>query len=54
MEGTLKSLEKGQASVYVPALNAEIQGIASGEVRVGETVAVSIRPEKIRLAEKAA
>jgi ABC-type Fe3+/spermidine/putrescine transport system ATPase subunit len=39
--------------VYIPALNAEINGIVSGRVSVGETVAVSIRPEKIRLAEKA-
>jgi spermidine/putrescine transport system ATP-binding protein len=53
MEGTVKSLEKGIASVYVPVLNAEINGIVSGDVSVGETVAVSIRPEKIRLAEKA-
>jgi spermidine/putrescine transport system ATP-binding protein len=53
MEGTVKSVEKGKASVFIPALNAEISGIVSGEVSVGETVAVSIRPEKIRLAEKA-
>jgi len=54
LEGTLKSVEKGQASVFVPALNMEILGYPSGDVRVGETVAISIRPEKIRLAEKAA
>jgi spermidine/putrescine transport system ATP-binding protein len=53
LEGTVKSLEKGIASVFVPDLNAEISGIASGDVSVGETVAISIRPEKIRLAEKA-
>lgn len=53
MEGTLKSLEKDQALVYVPALNAEVQGFAMGSVKVGDTVAISIRPEKIRLAENA-
>jgi len=53
MEGTLKSLEESRASVFVPALNAEIEGFAAGEVKIGEAVAVSIRPEKIRLAEKA-
>jgi spermidine/putrescine transport system ATP-binding protein len=53
MEGTVKSLEKGMASVLIPALNTEVKGIVSGEISVGETVAVSIRPEKIRLAEKA-
>jgi spermidine/putrescine transport system ATP-binding protein len=52
LEGTLKNIEKGQAFVFVPALNAEIQGYPSGEVKVGETVAISIRPEKIRLANK--
>ena len=54
LEGTLKSLEKDQASVFVPELNAEVTGIATGDLRVGEAVSVSIRPEKIRLAEKAA
>lgn len=53
MEGTLKSLEKDQALVYVPTLNAEVQGFAMGSVKVGDTVAISIRPEKIRLAENA-
>ncbi len=52
LEGTVKSLEKGNAMVFVPVLGAEIKGIVSGEVSVGQTVAVSIRPEKIRLAEK--
>ena len=52
LEGTVKSLEKGSATVFVPDLNTEINGIIAGEVSVGETVAVSVRPEKIRLAEK--
>ena len=39
--------------MYVPALNTDISGIVSGDVTVGETVAVSVRPEKIRMAEKA-
>jgi len=54
VEGTLISLEENRASVFIPSLNAEIEGFAAGEVTVGETVAISIRPEKIRLAEKAA
>jgi spermidine/putrescine transport system ATP-binding protein len=53
MEGTLKSIEKDRASVFVPTLNGEILGYPLGEAKVGETVAISIRPEKIRLAEKA-
>jgi ABC-type Fe3+/spermidine/putrescine transport system ATPase subunit len=39
--------------VFVPALNAEVSGIASGNISIGEMVAVSVRPEKIRLANKA-
>jgi spermidine/putrescine transport system ATP-binding protein len=53
MEGTLKSLEEDQALVYVPTLDAEVKGFAMGSVKVGDTVAISIRPEKIRLAENA-
>ncbi len=53
LEGTVKSLAKGMALVFIPALNAEINGIVAGDVSVSETVAVSIRPEKIRLAERA-
>ena len=54
LDGTVKSLEKGTTTVFVPALNSEIRGIVSGDIAIGETVAVSVRPEKIRLAEKAA
>jgi spermidine/putrescine transport system ATP-binding protein len=53
LEGTVKSLEKENAVVFVPALNAEVSGIASGNISIGEMVAVSVRPEKIRLANKA-
>jgi spermidine/putrescine transport system ATP-binding protein len=53
LEGVVKSLEEGTATVFVSALSAEIRGIVSGNLSVGETVAVSVRPEKIRLAEKA-
>ena len=52
-DGVVKAVEKGTATIFVPGLNAELQGVASGEVSRGDTVAVSIRPEKIRLAEKA-
>ncbi len=54
LNGKVKSLEGDKANVFVPALNAEIRGLVSGTVSTGEEVAVSIRPEKIRLADKAA
>ncbi len=53
MEGGVKSLENGRASVFVPILNAEVTGYAAENVSVGDEVAISIRPEKIRLADKA-
>lgn len=52
--GTVKSLEGDKANVYVPVLEAEVKGLVSGTVSTGDEVAVSIRPEKIRLADKAA
>jgi spermidine/putrescine transport system ATP-binding protein len=53
LEGKVKSLEGGKADVYVPALNAEVKGLVSGAVAVGEEAVISLRPEKIRLADKA-
>ena len=52
LDGTLKSYEKDQATVFVPILNAEVRGSPTEAVKVGKPVTVSIRPEKIRLAEK--
>lgn len=54
LNGTVKSIEGDKADVFVPALSAEVKGLISGQVSVGDEVAISIRPEKIRLAEKAA
>lgn len=52
-EGTLKSLSKGEAVVHVPALNADLTCLPVSEGLVnGEDVVVSIRPEKIHLADK--
>jgi spermidine/putrescine transport system ATP-binding protein len=52
-EGKIKSISKNEASVFVPSLNAEVIGlpVSKGLVK-GEEVIVSIRPEKIRIAEK--
>ena len=55
LDGTIRSLRKGEASVFVPSLNSEVTGtpISQGLVK-GEDVVVSIRPEKVRIAEKGA
>jgi spermidine/putrescine transport system ATP-binding protein len=53
LEGKVKSISKKEASVFIPSLNAELIGmpISEGIVK-GEEVIVSIRPEKIHIAEK--
>jgi spermidine/putrescine transport system ATP-binding protein len=54
LHGKVKSVENGKASVYIQELDAEVMGLISGDISVGEMAAVSIRPEKIRLSEQSA
>lgn len=55
LEGKIKSLSADLASVFVPALNTEVKGMPMSKDFVnGEDVVVSIRPEKVRIVEKAA
>jgi spermidine/putrescine transport system ATP-binding protein len=49
LDGQVKSLTGNAAVVSIPAWGQELSGIATGPVSVGQDVAVSIRPEKIRL-----
>ncbi len=52
-EGTIKSLSKDEAVVFIPQLNAEITGLPVSQGLVnGEEVTVSIRPEKVLISEK--
>ena len=53
LDGRVKSLSKDEAVVIVPELHAELTGlpVSAGLVR-GQDVTVSIRPEKVRIAEK--
>jgi spermidine/putrescine transport system ATP-binding protein len=54
LDGRIKSLSKNEASVYIPEFNAEVTGLpVSDELVNGEEVTVSIRPEKVHIAEKA-
>ncbi len=52
-EGRISSLSKDEAVVFIPELNAELTGlpVSPGLVN-GEEVTVSIRPEKVLIAEK--
>lgn len=53
LDGKVKSIEQDTADVYVPLLNAEVKGLVSGAVSIGDEAVISVRPEKIRLADKA-
>ncbi len=52
LDGRVKSIHGDQAVVAIPAWRAELKGIVSGNVASGDDVAVSIRPEKIRLTDQ--
>jgi spermidine/putrescine transport system ATP-binding protein len=53
LEGRIKSLSGNEVSVFIPELNAEITGLSVSNGLVnGEEVTVSIRPEKVRIADK--
>jgi len=54
LEGRIKSISKDEATVFIPALDDEVIGLPVSDGMVnGEEVVVSIRPEKIRIAETA-
>ncbi len=53
LDGKVKSMKENQAVVYVPVWERELTGLATGAVKVGDEVSVSLRPEKIRLSAKA-
>ncbi len=53
LEGKIKKLSPSEACVYVPELDAEVIGIPVSKGLVnGDEVTVSIRPEKVHIAEK--
>ncbi len=51
LTGIVKTLTKDRITVLLNSLDQEISGIPQGELVVGKAVAVSIRPEKVRLAD---
>lgn len=50
-EGTVEKVEGERVHVDVPALRNTLIGMDASNVKVGEKVVVSVRPEKIRMAE---
>jgi spermidine/putrescine transport system ATP-binding protein len=53
LDGRVKSITGDQAVVTIPVWGTDLVGVRTGQVAVGDTVAVSIRPEKIRLGNAA-
>jgi len=49
LKGTIKEIAKERITVALDKLTTTIEGLAKGSFVVGQRVAVSIRPEKIRL-----
>ena len=49
LDGRVKSLKGENAVVTIPAWGTDLAGLSTTSVKVGEDVAVSIRPEKVRL-----
>jgi spermidine/putrescine transport system ATP-binding protein len=51
--GQVKTIEKDRAVVYIKELNSELVGFPTGDIKAGDDATISIRPEKIRLTDKA-
>jgi spermidine/putrescine transport system ATP-binding protein len=52
-DGKIKSLSKDEAVVFIPEINAEVSGLPVSQGLVnGEDVTVSIRPEKVLIAQR--
>ncbi len=49
--GKVKAIDKERVSVEITNPPQEINGIGIGQLRTGQSVAVSIRPEKVRLVD---
>ncbi len=54
LDGKVKSVKGDRAVVYLPAWEQELAGVITSKVNVGDDVAISIRPEKIRLSDNSA
>jgi len=54
LHGKVISVEKDMVSVFIEEFGAEVRGLITGDISAGDSVAVSIRPEKIRLSEQSA
>ncbi len=51
LSGTVKAIDKDRVVVDMSTLKQEITGIGIGNLSIGQSVAVSIRPEKVHLVD---
>lgn len=51
LSGKVKAIDKEWVTVETSTPNQELYGIGIGDLRIGQAVAVSIRPEKVRLVD---
>jgi spermidine/putrescine transport system ATP-binding protein len=51
LTGVVRGFQDHLAVVWVSSLNTEMMGLCLGEIAVGQAVSLSIRPEKMRLAD---
>jgi spermidine/putrescine transport system ATP-binding protein len=51
LSGVVKNIDKNLVTVQVGNPETEVVGIGMGNLTIGQTVAVSIRPEKVRLVD---
>jgi spermidine/putrescine transport system ATP-binding protein len=51
-DGKILKIEDGKAIVHIPSMNMDMVGNINADFIVGQSATVSIRPEKIRVADK--
>ncbi len=53
LDGTVKSINGRRALVAIPAWKQDLQAVLMGDASAGDAVVISVRPEKIRIEDKA-
>ena len=54
ISGVVKEISEGLATVKIENISQEIVGLPQGDLRLGQKVVVSVRPEKLRLVQEMA
>jgi len=52
LDGQVSAVDQNKVTVFVPRLNNDVVGMGNGQLKPGDQVVISIRPEKIRLSEQ--